>query len=199
MATAASSSADEVLREHGFDGDRLARLCESVLIEGLRRRGSVLWPDRREDLHSYLCLTACHIATNYDPSRSRPGYSFASYLWDVLDRRITDWFRQTFGDSRYADGPNKRRIPLTSLLSLDAKLDEDPVAEDVTLIDASLDLAVEAVGERCSRAARETLATIARPLAEGYRPLEVSRKLGISTSELNERLRQLRDELDVAA
>ena len=62
-------------------------------------------PDSRfEDLAQYLCLVACRLALDYDPERVRPGYSFSSYLHDVLQRRCVDWHRQRaegYTDRRY--------------------------------------------------------------------------------------------------
>ena len=56
-----------------------------------------------DDLTSYLTETAWKLVVRYDPERSGPGYSFPSWLWDVLSLRTTDFWRKK------AEGHGDRR------------------------------------------------------------------------------------------
>lgn len=112
QSTTRTGSAEIALRAHGFDGDRLMRLARAVANDYCRKRGAVLG-DRFDDLVSVLVLAGCKAATRYDPDRSGPNYSFASFLWDKMELAVEgDFFRRKaegFGDRRYG---NDNRIAL---------------------------------------------------------------------------------------
>lgn len=97
------------LRRHGFTPERLNRLARRVAIDALRLRGAVL-QDRFEDLVSRLVMVGMESAWKYDPEREHLRYGanggepFASYVADVMGKRVDDYFRskaEGFGDRRY--------------------------------------------------------------------------------------------------
>ena len=95
-------TADEALREHGLDGRRLVGIARDV-VNHVERRTPYMNGQTRVDLESFLIEQGLQVALKYDPARSRPGYTFASYLWDVLARRVPDFYRRKsegFGDKR---------------------------------------------------------------------------------------------------
>ena len=119
-----SRTAERVLAEHGLDADRLRALVYRCLQSNLNRRGAYLAEERFAECLDYLVLAAVTTAAKYDPSRSRPGtYKFESYLWDILERRIIDWWRVNIGDMRFPD-LIERKAAFRSPLPLDP-LDEN--------------------------------------------------------------------------
>lgn len=123
-------AAELALRAHGFDGERLMKLARKVASDTLRARGAVLG-DRFEDLVSRLQLVGLKAALDFDATRShvhygtRGGDPFVSYVSDVMERRVTDFFRsksEGFGDRRYG---NDGRLVLTAETDEDADPDVD--------------------------------------------------------------------------
>ncbi len=97
------------LRRHGFTTERLMHLARKVAADGIRRRGAALG-DRFDDLVSRLQIAGLQAALRYDPEREHMAYGrnggdpFASYVADVMDKRIDDHFRsraEGFSDRRY--------------------------------------------------------------------------------------------------
>jgi len=97
------------LRRHGFTTDRLMHLARKVAADGIRRRGAALG-DRFDDLVSRLTIAGLQAALRYDPEREHMAYGrnggdpFASYVADIMDKRIDDHFRsraEGFSDRRY--------------------------------------------------------------------------------------------------
>lgn len=118
-------AAELALRAHGFDGERLMKLARKIANDALRARGANLG-DRFEDLVSRLQLIGLQQALRYDPEHAQASYGrnggepFASYLADVMEKRVTDFFRskaEGFGDRRY--GNDNRLV-----------LDDDPEPAD---------------------------------------------------------------------
>lgn len=113
---------------HGFTVDRLMKLSRKVAADELRLRGATLG-DRFEDLVSRLQLVGLQAAMKYDPNRHHASYGsnggepFASYVADIMGKRVDDHFRskaEGFGDRRYG---NDNRIELND--------DPDPADHDV--------------------------------------------------------------------
>jgi DNA-directed RNA polymerase specialized sigma24 family protein len=101
-------TAEQALAEHGLDGYRLLRLARRAADDAQRRAPAGLG-GKYEDLVSFLVLQALEAAVRYGPEYTRPGYSFASYLFDIMELRVTDWYRRKsegFGDTR--SGSNGR-------------------------------------------------------------------------------------------
>ena len=72
-------------------------------LHGPRR----LDPWRQESLHAYLIAAAYDLAQRYEQRPRR--WSFSKYAHTILRRRITDWYREEYGDSR-RDTDLKRNI-----------------------------------------------------------------------------------------
>ena len=116
-------TADQILRQHGLNGDRLLKLARRIANDAQRQAPAGLG-GKYEDLVSFLTLQALEAAIRYDPDKARPGYSFSSYLCDIMERRVADFYRRKsegFGDRRSG---NDQRIILTG-----DTLDEQPSAE----------------------------------------------------------------------
>jgi hypothetical protein len=104
-------TAAQALEQHGLDGRRLLGIARDV---SNRRCAASPFasPQLRDDLASFLVEQGLAAALTYDPARSKPGYSFASYLWDIMALRTADFFRRKsegFGDRRSG---NDNRIVL---------------------------------------------------------------------------------------
>lgn len=129
-----SRTADELLRQHGFSGDRLLGLARRAANDAQRRAPAGLG-GKYEDLVSFLLLQALEATVAYDVDKVRPGYSFSSYLFDIMERRVPDWYRRKsegFGDSRNG---NDDRI----VLSGDTIEDDAWIAAELAQLDSELD------------------------------------------------------------
>ena len=85
------------------------RLARKVANDALRLRGATLG-DRFDDLVSRLQIVGLQASLRYDPHREQMSYGqnggdpFSSYIADVMERRVVDYFRsqsEGFGDRRY--------------------------------------------------------------------------------------------------
>lgn len=65
--------------------------------------GATLQVDEYEDALSYLMTTAWRLSQRYD--RRLSTLSFSTYCSKILERRVVDWYRGRFGDSRYGSRP----------------------------------------------------------------------------------------------
>ncbi len=188
-----------MLREHGLDGDRLHALVYRCLQSNLNRRGAYLAEERFADCLDYLVLVAVATAAKYDPTRSRPGtYSFTSYVWDILEKRIIDWWRVNIGDLRFPE-LIERKAAFRSPLPLDP-MDEDAHGGDRALsaedeYGLSMSNAVAELGGALSEEARWALENLGRPLAEGASIAEASAGAGLTIKRAKRQLKELREEL----
>lgn len=151
-------------------------------------------PERFEDLVSFLVEVGVRADARFDPGYGDGGQARTTYLYRRMRPRIVDWYRHTMGDGRYL--PDRTKHPRSAIPFADAS--ELSVAAGYAFeltFDSSMSLAVESLAAGISDAGRETLATIVRPLAEGFRVQEIARGLGITTAKLDARLEQLRAEL----
>ena len=103
------------------------KLARKIANDALRLRGATLG-DRFEDLVSRLQIVGLQAAMRFDPDRhhatygSNGGDPFASYVADLMEKRVDDFFRakaEGFGDRRYG---NDNRIVLDD--------DPDPADHD---------------------------------------------------------------------
>jgi hypothetical protein len=115
------------LMRHGFTVERLQKLARKIANDELHLRGARLG-DRFEDLVSRLQFVGLQAAMRFDPARDHESYGknggepFASYVADIMGKRVDDFFRskaEGFGDRRYG---NDDRIVLAD--------DPDPADHD---------------------------------------------------------------------
>jgi DNA-directed RNA polymerase specialized sigma subunit len=137
-------SAEHALKANGRDGAWLLKTAHAIAHDYQRRTGSHL-ADKHDDLVQFLALTGLRAASAYQPGKSGADYTFDSYIWDIMERRITDFFRRKsegFGDRRH--GHDNRVI----LPQYEADLDD--VVDPEIQIDAYI---AERLIRRCKRAA----------------------------------------------
>ena len=106
-------TAEQALHQHGLTGERLLKLAHRIATDAQHRAPAGLG-GKYEDLVMFLCEQACVAAIRYDPTTSGNGYTFSSYLCDVMELRITDFYRRKgegFGDRRTG---SDNRITLTA-------------------------------------------------------------------------------------
>lgn len=161
----------------------------------LNRRGAALG-DRFDDLVQFLVVTALKTAERYDPSRVKPGYSFSSYIYDVLAMRTTDFFRAKsngFADRRY--NPDGSPVVL-----MGGKIETLEAAYGSREYEADEDFgeAADELGEGLSPDARWTLETIGRALAEGATISQAAEDAGVSVWRARRKFGELREELEAA-
>lgn len=127
--------ADARLRELGFDGTRLLGLARDCANHHCNRIPYAP-PGLADELASFLLEQALRATLRYDPGRSggSGSYTFPSYLWDVMNMRVADFYRRKsegFGDSR--SGSNDRLVlkgePLDELDGVVE--DDDPFEPDI--------------------------------------------------------------------
>ena len=147
------------LMRHGFTVERLQKLSRKVGNDALRLRGATLG-DRFEDLVSRLQLVGLQAALRYDPERQQAKYGqnggepFASYVADLMERRVDDYFRskaEGFGDRRYG---NDNRIVLAD--------DPDPADHDTdfeALVDERRRSRWQAAADTCGMTISEFIVT----------------------------------------
>lgn len=189
-------TAAERLEELGLDGQQVLGICFHVAHHYCRRTGSGL-DARIEDLVQHLALNSARIALTYESARSGEGYTFASYLHDVLQRRCVDWHRSKaagFGDRRY--GHDKRIELAGDTISDLVKYSAPEPFADADLHEAAADMWHD---RGLSDAAGWALVNVAPLIVEGaseYHAIRVAaRQAGIRMAEARRRLEQLRGEL----
>jgi DNA-directed RNA polymerase specialized sigma24 family protein len=133
------ATADQILRQHGLNGDRLLKLARRIANDAQRKAPAGLG-GKYEDLVSFLTLQALEAVIRYDPAKVRPGYTFSSYLCDIMEQRVHDFYRRKsegFGDRRYG---NDARV----ILAGDTMDDEpDPDLNWATILDEPTEKAAE--------------------------------------------------------
>ena len=83
------------------DVDDVEGLIRFVVERYLGRRGAYLRPELREDLEDYLLTRTWELYRRFDPSKASTSLTLSTYLGRRLTYACTDWYRRTFGDSRY--------------------------------------------------------------------------------------------------
>jgi hypothetical protein len=171
-----------------------------VAADELRRRGAFLG-DRRGDLVSYLAVVGCRAAVGYDADRSRPGYSFASYLYDVMKMRLVDYYRsrgEGFVDRRHWREHESLPVNLVGdrVEVLEAVYGDRPDEALALTSDADFEDAADELGSELSPEGRWALEALARPLAEGYSLTEAAIADGVTLHRARLALEELREELE---
>jgi DNA-directed RNA polymerase specialized sigma24 family protein len=130
----AHTTAEQALRKHGLTGDRLLRLARRIATDAQHRAPAGLG-GKYEDLVSFLALQALEAAIRYEAPTEPTRYAFTSYLCDIMELRITDWYRRKsegFGDSR--SGSNGRVVFATDHLE-DGPYEHPELAESTVEAD----------------------------------------------------------------
>jgi hypothetical protein len=110
------------------DVEDVEGLIAFVVDRYLGRRGAYLSVGQRENLDAYLLGEVWRLYKRFDPSKASTALSLSTYLTRRLDWCVTDWYRQTFTDSRY-----RARFLIREAVSLD-EIDEPAVEADVSII-----------------------------------------------------------------
>lgn len=156
---------DEVLRANGVDGLWLLKLVRKALNDGLGKRAAFLPSDRADEAHGFLMIAACRAVVRFDPSY---GQALSTYVYRRTRPRLTDWYRQVLGDSRYQLTFEARHAKLFA----DRFEDElDVTCEDTCDLDDEhdLDRAEEELGRGLSEEARRGLRLYRADVEEGRR------------------------------
>lgn len=125
-------TATDALAQHGLNGERVLKLARRIANDAQRRAPAGLG-GKYEDLVSFLTLQALEAAVRYNPDRVRPGYTFSSYICDIMEHRVQDFYRRKsegFGDRRYG---NDARIVLaddTDTITIDTDLDFEALVSE---------------------------------------------------------------------
>jgi hypothetical protein len=148
----------------------------STIDTYLGRRGAYLRPDLREELQAYLLVQAWVLFVKFDPSKASTPLSLSTFLTRRLSWACTNWYRATFGDSRYRNDEPP--------LSFEELNGDEPAREDAVSVLPSL-----------SDTGRERWARFGILSAAGYDFSEIARRTGVSTGEIGAEIRALKDEL----
>ena len=108
------------------DVDDVEGLVGSVVDRFLGRRGAYLSPTLREDLDVYLLGEVWQLYLKFDPSKASTPLSLSTFLTRRLGWSVINWYRLTFGDSRYKRPGDE--LPLVLDLTVDTDL--EPRRED---------------------------------------------------------------------
>jgi hypothetical protein len=163
------------------DVDDVPALARKALDTRLNEWGAHLSPHDREDALAFLIATAWELGRSY---REDLGLAYSTYCFRMLKLRLVDWYRSTFGDSRYDNGVRPQ-----------ASVDElERIAVEVELIQ---DVFVQLGSVALSPNARMTFERIAKPMLEdGLTKEQVADRLGWDRRDVTDLLRQLRVELE---
>lgn len=149
MVTNGRPTADQILRQHGLNGDRLLKLARRIANDAQRKAPAGLG-GRYEDLVSFLTLQALEATIRYDPAKHGTNYTMSSWLCDIMERRVADWYRRKsegFGDRRSG---NDQRI----ILAGDTLDDEpDPDINWASILNEPTEKAAEHAHQLWARAA----------------------------------------------
>ena len=129
-----SLDSTQALADHGFPPERLLGFARQIAWDRHVADGS----DRWEDLVSFLVEKGLQCAVRYDPAkRSVSSYSFSSWLYDVMEKRVPDFYRRQA--EGYADHRDRYKTPRSPhLVTEPGKLEVDEVLDELEAV-ASLD------------------------------------------------------------
>lgn len=188
---------DEVLASHNRDGRWLLKTAYAVSNVYCRKTGTAL-DSRVDDLTQHLVLIGCLYALKYDPQKVKPGYSFESFLWDIMERRCADFFRmkregfqdrRLFGRAAMVDlhSDITELNPADGYLQLEQTFGEGVVelVEEHGLSDGAV-WALREVGGRIALGYQESLALRHAAAAAGIRVAEARARLERLREELAE-------------
>lgn len=189
-------------KEHLYDIEDVERWCSAHVARHLKETNAQLSYDDRRDLLSFLILQTYERALAYDPVKAN-GKPFAKWAGYIVYRRIADWYRNEFGDSRYGPGAARRgsvgdHVPGASGASdADDPLTREHDPHDWALATESR-LDSEALHEhvgQLSEASRWVIENIVEQRAAGESRQETATRLGLSNRKVDRYLEDLRAEI----
>jgi hypothetical protein len=160
------------------DVEDVEGLIGSVVDRYLGRRGAFLPPGLREDLDVYLLGEVWRLYKRFDPSKASTPLSLSTFLTRRLTWSVTDWYRQTFTDSRY-----RTSFVVKEVLSLDAAEDKPAAEEDVSIL-ACL-----------SHTGQERFERYGIRVAFGESQAQIATHYGMTVYDVGQEVEALRDEL----
>jgi hypothetical protein len=101
------------------DVDDVEAAAQKIINDFSARSRAYFRDHDREDLLAFLISIAWRLSVRYDPNR---GWSYSKLFYQVGSRRIADWYRARYADTRSA----KPALPL----SLDAPASTDTATTD---------------------------------------------------------------------
>jgi hypothetical protein len=159
------------------DVEDVEGLIASVVNAYLGRRGAYLPPTLREDLDAYLLGETWLLYKRFDPSKASTPLSLSTYLTRRLNWAVTNWFRETFTDSRYRTTRLvKEVVPLE-------EVDEQTAEADVSIL-ACL-----------SHTGRQRFERYGIRVAFDESRASIAKRYGMNTQEVSEELEALGHEL----
>jgi hypothetical protein len=159
------------------DVDDVEGLIASVVDRYLGRRGAYLSAGQREDLDAYLLGEVWRLYKKFDPGKASTALSLSTYLTRRLDWCVTDWYRQTFTDSRY-----RVTFLVREVVSLE-DVDEQAAEADVSIL-ACL-----------SHTGRQRFERYGIRVASDESKELIARRFNMDVCDVSEELEALRDEL----
>jgi hypothetical protein len=159
------------------DVDDVEGLIASVVDRYLGRRGAYLSAGQREDLDAYLLGEVWRLYKKFEPSKASTALSLSTYLTRRLDWCVTDWYRQTFTDSRY-----RATFVVREVVSLE-DVNEQAVEADVSIL-ACL-----------SHTGRQRFERYGLRIAFDESKASIAERYGMDTQEVSEELEALGHEL----
>lgn len=159
-------------------------LGRRVLDDRLRYSSAHLNPTEYEDALSYVIAEAWVLWRGFDPDRSTQ--SFSTYAYRILWNRVSSWYRQRFGDTRYRANP--------VFVSFDEAQDLDDLEYDSS---ADITIYTRINVAALSPDARNVLKKIVEPMVEKDLTAEqIAEEFGYSRRWVARGLERLRAELD---
>jgi DNA-directed RNA polymerase specialized sigma24 family protein len=162
------------------DVDDVEGLIAFVVERYLGRRGAYLRPELREDLDDYLLTRTWELYRRFDPSKASTSLTLSTYLSRRLTYACTDWYRRTFGDSRYKDPDDELPLVLDTIVGTEFEVTrEDAVSLLPSLTDTG----------------RDRWQRFGLLHAAGFDYGEIAARTGVATGEIGTELEALRHEL----
>ena len=155
-------------------------LAQKVLDSRLTEWGATLSPHDREDALAYLVATAWELERSFNENL---GLAYSTYCFRMLKLRLVDWYRATFGDSRYGNGVQPRAT-------------EEELSRIAVEVELVQDVLVQLGSVALSPDARRTFERIAKPmLEEGLTKEQIADRLGWDRRDVSDALKLLAVEL----
>ena len=143
----------------------------------------------------YLLEVAITTAARYDTAKSGNGYSFPSFVTDIMNHRVVDFFRsrqEGFRDGQYYDSTPVVFAGVVAEDFADGTVDFDDPFDQPDIPTAAEWLIDE---RHLSASAAFTLTRLVSPYLEDGSMTRVPKRAGVTMTRATEMLQELRDEL----